>query len=312
MNILITGVAGFIGSNLAARFLKEGHTVFGIDNFITGQKLNVDRLCKMKGFDFIEHDATNPIKINDSIDWIMHFASPASPPKYLKFPIETLRVNSEGTFNLLNLAMEKNAKFFLASTSEVYGDALVHPQPETYWGNVNPNGERSVYDEAKRYAEAITFGMHRKYNIPIRVIRIFNTYGPYMDINDGRVVTNFLGQVIRKEPITVYGDGSQTRSFQYIDDLVEGIIRLMSVEYYKPVNLGNPEEFTIMELVNVIKELTKNESTIVYRDLPQDDPQQRKPDISCASNILKWKPKIMLKDGISSTFEHFIEISKKR
>lgn len=305
MNILITGAAGFIGSHLATRLLREGNVVFGVDNFITGSIQNIEHLKKEANFHFIEKDASLPLEIKDSLDWVMHFASPASPPKYLKFPIETLRINSEGTYHLLQLSKNKNSKFFLASTSECYGDPLVHPQPESYWGNVNPIGVRSVYDEAKRYAEAITCAFHRHYNLPIRIIRIFNTYGPCMDIHDGRVVTNFIYQALNKLPFTIYGDGSQTRSFQYIDDLVNGIRKLMEVDYYNPVNLGNPKEFNMLQLAEIIKELTESNIPFIYEPLPSDDPKQRKPDIALAKKLLGWEPRIELRNGLLETIHYF-------
>jgi dTDP-glucose 4,6-dehydratase len=240
----------------------------------------------------------------------MHFASPASPPKYLARPIETLRVNSEGTYHLLELAQKKGARFFLASTSEVYGDPHVHPQPETYWGNVNPIGPRSVYDEAKRYAEALTVAHHRNNKLSIRIIRIFNTYGPRMDSQDGRVVTNFINQALHNEPLTIYGDGKQTRSFQYVDDLINGILRLMEVEYNTPINLGNPEEYNILELVQLIKDLTKSKSEIIFKSLPEDDPKQRKPDITLAKTLLSWDPQVKISDGLKLTLDYFNKIFK--
>jgi len=305
MRILLTGAAGFIGSHLTDRLLAEGHEIIGVDSLITGRLKNIEHLEDHPNFQFLEQDVINPLQINGPIDWVMHFASPASPPKYLSNPINTLRVNSEGTFHLLELARSKGASFFLASTSEVYGDPLMHPQPETYWGNVNPVGPRAVYDEGKRYAEAMATAYHTYYGIPIRIVRIFNTYGPRMDPNDGRVVTNFITQALRGEPLTIYGDGSQTRSFCYIDDLIEGIIRLMNVEYSRPVNLGNPEEYSVIELAQLIKELADSTSEIIYKPLPQDDPKQRRPDITLARRLLKWEPRISVRDGLLRTIAHF-------
>lgn len=305
MRILLTGAAGFVGSHLAERLLKEGHQVLGVDNFCTGRRCNLEYLTPFAGFSFLEADASKPLEVEGDFDWVMHFASPASPPRYLKMPIETLLVNAEGTRHLLDLARARGAAFFLASTSEVYGDPLVHPQPETYWGNVNPIGPRSIYDEAKRYAEALTLAYQRTYGVPVRIIRIFNTYGPWMDPEDGRVVTNFIHQALRGEPLTIYGDGSQTRSFQYIDDLIEGIIRLMKVEYALPVNLGNPEEYTMLELAALIKELSRSLSKIAFEPLPQDDPRQRKPDITLAQSLLHWIPKTSLRKGLTKTIKSF-------
>ena len=285
MRILIAGAAGFIGSHLSKRFVSEGHHVIGVDNFVTGFAENVAGLQHTGRFTLIDHDVIAPLHLTGDLDWVMHFASPASPPKYLAIPIETLRVSGEGTLHLLNLAKSKNARFFLASTSEIYGDPTVHPQPESYWGNVNPIGLRSVYDEAKRYAEACTFAYHRLHKLSTRVIRIFNTYGPTMDPQDGRVVTNFITQSLQGDAFTIYGDGKQTRSFQYVDDLVEGIARLMNVECYEPVNLGNPEEFTMIELAHLVNELMGTSLPIVHVALPQDDPRQRKPDISFAKSL---------------------------
>jgi len=308
MRILLTGAAGFIGSHLADRLLAEGHEVIGVDSFITGRYENIAHLEKHPRFQLIKQNVIEPLKIEGRLDWIMHFASPASPPKYLSEPIQTLRVNSEGTFHLLELARAKGASFFLASTSEVYGNPLIHPQPETYWGNVNPVGPRAVYDEGKRYAEAMVTAYHKHYNLPIRIVRIFNTYGPRMDPNDGRVVTNFITQALRNKPLTIYGDGSQTRSFCYIDDLIEGIVRLMNVEYSGPVNLGNPEEYTILELASLVKELTGSSSKIIKKPLPQDDPKQRRPDISLAQKLLGWEPHVTVQEGLQRTIEHFKEV----
>lgn len=299
MNILITGSAGFVGSHLVERFLREGHTVIGVDNYISGQHSNTELFADHANFHFIEADVSRGIPYEgDTLDWVMHFASPASPPHYQQYPVETLMVGAQGTQNGLELALKHGAKFFLASTSEVYGDPLVHPQPESYWGNVNPIGVRSCYDEAKRYAEAITMAYHRKHEVNTRIIRIFNTYGPRMRPDDGRVVTNFIHQALEGKPLTVYGDGSQTRSFQYIDDLVEGISRLMGVDYHEPVNLGNPDEFTILELVQILKGATNKRISATFKDLPHDDPKQRKPDISIALERLDWIPKVNILTGL--------------
>jgi nucleoside-diphosphate-sugar epimerase len=308
MKVLITGVAGFIGSNLAERLLKKGYEVIGVDNYITGQERNVQILSTYPGFKFLNHDVINPLKVEDSLDWVMHFASPASPPKYLNNPIETLRVNSEGTYHLLELARAKSAQFFFASTSEVYGDPEVHPQPEIYWGKVNPNGPRSVYDEAKRYGEAVTMAYHRFYKAPIRIIRIFNTYGPHMSLDDGRVVTNFINQCLSGKKITIYGDGKQTRSFQYIDDLVDGIIRLMGVEYFEPINLGNSEEYTMLQLAEMIRGFFSDAAGIEFSPLPQDDPKQRKPDNSLARQLLNWEPRVSVQEGLLKTITYFRQL----
>lgn len=308
MRILITGAAGFVGSHLVDRLIAEGHEVIGIDNFITGRPINLQYFEGHKRFQLIKHDLIKPVDFNSPLDWVMHFASPASPPKYLQYPIETLRVNSEGTLNVLELALRTGAGFFLASTSEVYGDPELHPQGEDYWGRVNPVGPRSVYDEGKRYAEALTMAYHRVYGLDIRIVRIFNTYGPRMDPGDGRVVSNFITQALKEDPLTVYGDGSQTRSFQYIDDLIEGILRLMTVKYTGPVNLGNPEERTMLDLAEIVKNLTKTSSPIVFRPLPQDDPRQRKPDIQLAKSVLGWEPSVGMEQGLLRTITFFREV----
>ena len=305
MRILVTGAAGFIGTHLCQRLLSDGHDVLGVDNFITGCRRNASHLKTFARFSFLEHDVIKALPVEAPFDWVMHFASPASPPRYLAYPAETLRVNSEGTTRLLELARRKDARFFLASTSEVYGDPHVHPQKEEYWGNVNPIGPRSVYDEAKRYSEAATASFHRETGLPIRIIRIFNTYGPRMDADDGRVVSNLVCQALRGEPLTVFGDGSQTRSFQYVDDLVEGAVRLMSVDYSNPVNLGNPDEHTVLELAMRVKELTGSRSEIEYHPLPVDDPLRRKPDISLASALLGWTPTVSVRDGLLRTVAYF-------
>ena len=305
MRILLTGAAGFIGSHLSDRLLAEGHEVVGVDSLITGRYSNIAHLEDNHNFLFLKHDVIDPLEVEGPLDWVMHFASPASPPKYLRAPIETLRVNAEGTFHLLELARTKGAAFFLASTSEVYGDPLVHPQPETYWGNVNPVGPRAVYDEGKRYAEAMVTAYHRHYELPIRIVRIFNTYGPRMDPKDGRVVSNFITQALRQEPITVYGDGSQTRSFCYIDDLVNGIVGLMRIEYALPVNLGNPNEYTMLQLADLVGSLAGDKIDIIFKPLPTDDPKRRKPDIRRASSLLDWHPTVSLEEGIRRTISYF-------
>lgn len=305
MRILLTGAGGFVGSHLTDRLLAEGHQVIGVDNFSTGRAQNLAHLADHPGFQLIRHDVCEPLAVVEPLDWVMHFASPASPPKYLAIPIQTMRVNGEGTRLLLDLAHQHRASFFLASTSEVYGDPLVHPQPESYWGHVNPNGPRSIYDEGKRYAEALTLAYHRQLGVDVRIIRIFNTYGPRMDPQDGRVVTNFIHQCLNNERITIYGDGSQTRSFQYVDDLIEGIVRLMGVDYTLPVNLGNPDEHTMLDFAQIVQELTGNGSSLVHCPLPQDDPRQRKPDSSLAFNLLGWLPQISLRDGLTRTISSF-------
>ncbi len=311
MRVLLTGAAGFLGSHLAERLLKEGCEVIGVDNLSTGQRRNLDRLVAYPGFHFLQADVARPLEVEGPLDWVLHFASPASPPRYLKLPIPTLLVNAEGTRHLLDLALKKGARFFLASTSEVYGDPLVHPQPESYWGNVNPVGPRAVYDEGKRYAEALVTAYHTHFGLPVRIVRIFNTYGPYMDPEDGRVVTNFITQALKGEPLTVYGDGSQTRSFCYVDDLVEGIVRLMEVDYAGPVNLGNPEEYTVLELARLVKEITHSPSEIVFKPLPQDDPKQRRPDISLARRLLGWEPRVPVRQGLERTVAHFASLVKR-
>jgi dTDP-glucose 4,6-dehydratase len=305
MRILITGGAGFIGSHLCDRFLAEGHDVVCLDNLLTGSTDNIAHLAGNRRFSFIHHDVTNYIFVEGKIDAILHFASPASPVDYQNFPIQTLKVGSLGTHKALGLAKEKKARFLLASTSEVYGDPLTHPQREDYWGNVNPIGPRGVYDEAKRFAEAMTMAYHRYHAVDTRIARIFNTYGPRMRLNDGRVVPNFICQALRGEDLTVYGDGSQTRSFCYIDDLVEGIVRLLFSPETEPVNLGNPGEFTILEFARVILEVTGARSRTVHNPLPVDDPQVRKPDISRGREILGWSPKVELREGIQKTIPYF-------
>jgi nucleoside-diphosphate-sugar epimerase len=314
MNILLTGAAGFIGSNLAERLVSEGHFVLGVDNCATGRLKNLAPLQGHAKFDFVNADVSQSIaKLSPASkvkwDWVMHLASPASPPKYFAIPVETMLVNGEGTRHLLEFARSHGngtgAKFFFSSTSEVYGDPLVHPQTEGYWGNVNPIGVRSIYDEAKRYAEAMIYAFHRTHQTDVRVIRIFNTYGPKMDPQDGRVVTNLMFQALRNEAMTIYGDGKQTRSFQYVDDLVEGIVRLMKADYVWPVNLGNPDEFTILEFAEMVRKLIQTKSTLTFHELPQDDPKQRKPDITLANKILNWSPKVKLEQGLQKTLAYF-------
>ncbi len=304
MKTIVTGGAGFLGSHLCDLLLGKGHEVICIDNLVTGNTRNIEHI-KSDRFTYLKHDITKPIYFGDKIDYIFHLASPASPIDYLELPIQTLKVGALGTYNLLGLAKEKGARFFLASTSEVYGDPLVNPQTEEYWGNVNPIGPRGVYDEAKRYAEAITMAYHRYHKLDTRIVRIFNTYGPRMRINDGRVVPNFIGQALRGEDITVYGDGLQTRSFCYVSDEVEGIYRLMMSDYSLPVNIGNPEEHTILEFARIILKMIGGRSKIVFKDLPVDDPKQRRPDIGKAKELLGWEPKVGLETGLRETTEYF-------
>jgi dTDP-glucose 4,6-dehydratase len=298
---LITGGAGFIGSHLTDRLLADGHHLLVMDNLITGNYQNIEMHRSNTRFEFIHHNVSNHIHIVGALDWVVHFASPASPIDYLELPIETLKVNSLGTHNTLGVAFAKGAKYFLASTSEVYGDPEMHPQTESYWGHVNPIGPRGVYDESKRFAEALTMAYHHKHNLDSRIIRIFNCYGPRLRFNDGRVVSNFIGQALTGKPITIYGDGSQTRSFQYVSDLVEGIVRLMGVQFHEPVNLGNPQEVTVGELAELVKEMTGSRSEIIYKPLPEDDPRRRLPDISRAKTLLDWTPKTDLRKGLSET-----------
>lgn len=305
MNIVLTGGAGFLGSHLCRRFLKQKHNVICVDNFITGARENIEELMSDKRFTFIRHDITKPLYLGGRVDWVMHFASPASPKDYLKEPIKTIKVGTLGTYTCLGIAKEKNAKFFLASTSEVYGDPQVSPQPESYWGNVNPIGERSCYDEAKRAAEAMTFAYWRQHKIDIRVVRIFNTYGPRMRFDDGRVISNFIYQALTDQDITVYGVGSYTRSFCYVDDLVEGICRFMKAEYTGPLNLGTTYEFTVLALAKRIIELTGSRSKIVHLPLPKDDPKCRRPDLSKAKKLLKWKPELSFEEGLNRTIDWF-------
>ena len=310
-NILITGAAGFLGSHLCDYFLNKGYRVFGMDNLITGSLENLNHLDNNKNFIFIKHDVCNKINFNDKLDYILHFASPASPIDYLKIPIQTLTVGSIGTQNLLDLALLKKARILVASTSEVYGDPLVHPQNEDYYGNVNPVGPRSVYDEAKRYMESLTMAYHTHLSVETRIVRIFNTYGPRMRLNDGRALPEFIGQAIRGDSLTVFGDGSQTRSFCYVDDLIEGIYRLLMSEYVMPVNIGNPSEITIKEFAEEIIALTGTQSKIIYKPLPKNDPLKRKPNIEKAKKILNWEPKIDRKKGLKETYNWFMRLPKK-
>ncbi len=303
--VLITGAAGFLGSHLSDRFIREGYRVVGMDNLITGDLRNIAHLMKQEEFEFYHHDVSKFVHVAGPIDEILHFASPASPIDYLKIPIQTLKVGSLGTHNLLGLAREKKARILVASTSEIYGDPLVHPQNESYWGNVNPVGPRGVYDEAKRFQEAITMAYHTYHGLETRIVRIFNTYGPRMRLNDGRALPAFIGQALRGEDITVFGDGSQTRSFCYVDDLVEGIFRLLKSDYAGPVNIGNPVEITIRDFAEEIIGLTGTSQKIVYKHLPADDPKQRKPDISLAKRLLNWEPKVDRADGLRITYDYF-------
>ena len=307
--ILITGGAGFLGSHLCDRFIKEGYEVIAMDNLITGDLKNIEHLFKLKEFSFYHHDVTKFIHVPGDLDYILHFASPASPIDYLTIPIQTLKVGAMGTHNCLGLAKAKGARMLVASTSEVYGDPLVHPQPEEYWGNVNPVGPRGVYDEAKRYMESITMAYHTFHNVDTRIIRIFNTYGPRMRLNDGRALPAFIGQALRGENLTVFGDGSQTRSFCYVDDLVDGIYRLLLSDYVYPVNIGNPTEISLKEFAEEVLALTGKDVQIEYRPLPVDDPKQRKPDITKAQTILGWNPKIDRKEGLAITYEYFKTLS---
>ncbi len=303
--VLITGAAGFLGSHLCDRFIKEEYQVIGMDNLITGDLENIRHLFKLEQFEFYHHDVTRFIHIPGHLDYILHFASPASPIDYLKIPIQTLKVGAMGTHNCLGLAKAKNARILVASTSEVYGDPLVHPQTEEYWGNVNPVGPRGVYDEAKRYMESITMAYHNFHKVDTRIVRIFNTYGPRMRLNDGRALPAFIGQALRGESLTVFGDGSQTRSFCYVDDLIEGIYRLLLSDYALPLNLGNPNEISLKEFAEEVLALTGNKVKIVYQPLPEDDPKQRQPDISRAKKILGWEPKTGRAEGLRITYEYF-------
>ncbi len=307
--VLITGAAGFLGSHLCDRFIKEGYFVYGMDNLITGDIANIEHLFPLKQFEYFHHDITKFVHISGQLDYILHFASPASPIDYLQMPIQTMKVGALGTHNLLGLAKDKGARMLIASTSEVYGDPLVHPQVEEYWGNVNPIGPRGVYDEAKRFQEAITMAYHTYHNLETRIIRIFNTYGPRMRVNDGRVLPAFFSQAIRGEGLTVFGDGSQTRSFCYVDDLVEGIYRLLLSDYHLPVNIGNPDEVTIKEFGEEVLEIVGNPNAkLIFKELPVDDPKKRKPDISKAKKYLGWEPKVDRAEGMRRTYEYFKKV----
>ena len=312
MKVLITGAAGFLGSHLVDRFLADGHEVIGVDNFITGSPDNIAHLIGRPEFRFMELDVTKFIRMEGSLDGVLHFASPASPVDYLELPIPTLKVGSLGTHNALGLAKAKGARLLLASTSEVYGDPLVHPQPETYWGNVNPVGPRGVYDEAKRFAEALTMAYHRYHSLDTRIVRIFNCYGPRMRPADGRVVSNFIVQALRDEPLTIYGEGSQTRSFCYVEDEVDGICRLFHSDRVDPTNVGNPDEFTIIELARAVLEETGSRSTLEHRPLPVDDPQVRCPDITIARSVLAWEPRFALREGLRRTIPSFRALVRER
>lgn len=309
--VLITGAAGFLGSHLCDRFIAEGMHVMAMDNLITGDKRNIEHLFELSNFEFYHHDVSQFVHVKGDLDYILHFASPASPIDYLKIPIQTLKVGSLGTHNLLGLAKAKQARILVASTSEVYGDPLVHPQSEDYWGNVNPVGPRGVYDEAKRFQEAITMAYHTYHGLETRIARIFNTYGPRMRLNDGRVLPAFIGQALRGEDLTVFGDGSQTRSFCYVGDLIEGIYRLLMSDYAQPVNLGNPDEITINEFAEEIIKLTGTTQKIMHHPLPVDDPKQRQPDISLAKKILGWEPKVHRSEGLQITYQYFQQLSKE-
>ncbi len=309
--VLITGAAGFLGSHLCDRFIKEGYDVVAMDNLITGDLKNIEHLFKLKQFEFYHHDVTKFIHVPGAIDYILHFASPASPIDYLKIPIQTLKVGALGTHNCLGLAKDKKARILVASTSEVYGDPLVHPQTEEYWGNVNPVGPRGVYDEAKRYMESITMAYHTYHKVDTRIVRIFNTYGPRMRLNDGRALPAFIGQALRGEDLTVFGDGSQTRSFCYVDDLIEGIYKLLMSDYVYPVNIGNPVEISLLAFAEEILQLTSAKSKIVFQPLPQDDPKQRRPDISKAKEIFGWMPVIERAEGLKRTYDFFKDLPKE-
>ncbi len=309
--ILITGAAGFLGSHLCDRFVKDGYDVIAMDNLITGRLSNIEHLMPLENFQFHNHDVSRHIHISGPLDYILHFASPASPIDYLKIPIQTLKVGSLGIHNCLGLARAKNARVLIASTSEVYGDPTVHPQTEDYWGNVNPVGPRGVYDEAKRFQEAMTMAYHTFHGIETRIVRIFNTYGPRMRLNDGRVLPAFIGQALRGEDLTVFGDGSQTRSFCYVDDLIEGIVRLLHSDYAYPVNIGNPDEITIGEFAEEVIRLTGTDQKVVYKPLPADDPKQRQPDITRARQLLGWEPKVGRREGLERTYAYFKGLSQE-
>ena len=309
--VLITGAAGFLGSHLCDRFIRDGYHVIGMDNLITGRLKNIEHLFPLEHFEFYNHDVSKFIHVAGNLDYILHFASPASPIDYLKIPIQTLKVGSLGIHNCLGLAKAKGAKVLIASTSEVYGDPTVHPQTEEYWGNVNPVGPRGVYDEAKRFQEAITMAYHNFHGVETRIVRIFNTYGPRMRLNDGRVLPAFIGQALRGEDLTVFGDGSQTRSFCYVDDLVEGIVRLLHSDYSQPLNIGNPSEITISQFAEEIIKLTGTSQKVIYKDLPLDDPKQRQPDITKARQLLNWEPKIDRAEGLKRTYAYFQTLTKE-
>ncbi|MGV3595809.1 MAG: UDP-glucuronic acid decarboxylase family protein [Sediminibacterium sp.] len=309
--ILITGAAGFLGSHLCDRFIREGYHVIGMDNLITGDMMNIEHLLKLPDFDFHHHDVTKFIHVSGHLDYILHFASPASPIDYLKIPIQTLKVGALGTHNCLGLAKAKKARILVASTSEVYGDPLVHPQTEEYWGNVNPVGPRGVYDEAKRFMESITMAYHTYHGVETRIVRIFNTYGPRMRLNDGRALPAFIGQALRGEDITVFGDGSQTRSFCYVDDLVEGIYRLLMSDYSMPVNIGNPNEISLLDFAKEVLKLTGAGVKIIHKPLPVDDPKQRRPDITKAKEILGWEPTVDRAEGLKMTYAYFKNLPKE-
>lgn len=309
--VLITGAAGFLGSHLCDRFIKEGFHVIGMDNLITGDLRNIEHLFKLEQFEFYHHDVSKFIHIPGELHYVLHFASPASPIDYLKIPIQTLKVGSLGTHNCLGLAKAKNARILVASTSEIYGDPLVHPQNEEYWGNVNPVGPRGVYDEAKRFQEAMTMAYHTFHGVETRIVRIFNTYGPRMRLNDGRALPAFIGQALRGEDLTVFGDGSQTRSFCFVDDLIEGIYRLLMSDYHQPVNVGNPDEISLLEFAQEIIALTGTTQKIIHKPLPVDDPKQRQPDIARAKEILGWTPKVSRKEGLKVTYEYFKSLPKE-
>lgn len=306
--VLITGAAGFLGSHLCDRFISDGFQVVGMDNMITGDVQNIEHLFKLKEFEFYHHDVSKFIHVPGDLHYILHFASPASPIDYLKIPIQTLKVGSLGTHNCMGLAKSKGARVLVASTSEVYGDPLVHPQTEEYWGNVNPVGPRGVYDEAKRFQEAITMAYHNFHGVETRIVRIFNTYGPRMRLNDGRALPAFIGQALRGEDLTVFGDGTQTRSFCYVDDLIEGIVRLLMSDYHLPVNIGNPDEISLKEFAEEIIALTGTKQKIVYKPLPMDDPKQRQPDIARAKSLLGWEPRVSRKEGLAKTYEYFRQL----
>jgi dTDP-glucose 4,6-dehydratase len=312
MKVLVTGGAGFIGSHLSRKLIEMGMEVICVDNLLTGDLSNIEDLLNRKGFSFLKHDITKPLYIEGEIHRVFHLASPASPKDYIRYPIQTLKAGAHGTHNSLGIALHKKARFLLASTSEVYGDPLEHPQKETYWGNVNPVGPRGVYDEAKRFAEALSMAYHRIHNLDVKIARIFNTYGPGMRLDDGRVIPNFIKQAMNDEPLTIYGDGEQTRSFCYIDDMIDGLLKLMESDYNGPVNLGNPEEWKIKDLANLVMEVTGKKLGIRYLPPPPDDPVRRQPDISLAKKILKWEPKVSLREGFKRTWEFFCERQKRR